>query len=138
MTVSVKQIVAVLAVDDIERAVSFYRDRLGFTETRVPDDLDTRFLSSGTFGGASDLLVYKSTFRRGENTVATFIVEDVQQCVEELRGNGVTFEDYDLPGLKTENGIATMGDLQTAWFKDPDGNTIAISNDLREVLQKAA
>ena len=40
----------------------------------------------------------------------------------------MVFEDYDLPGLKTEQGIATAGDSKGAWFKDPDGNIIAIES----------
>ena len=43
-----------------------------------------------------------------------------------LRGKGVTFEDYDLPGLKTVNGIADLGDIRGAWFKDPEGNILSV------------
>lgn len=138
MAISFKQIVPVLAVDDLDRAVSFYRDKLGLKETRSPDDPEGCYLSSGPIGNGADLYIYKSTFRRGENTQATFVVDDVQQSVEELRGKGVKFEDYDMPGLKTENGIATLGDLVSAWFKDTEGNTVVLMNDQRESLTKAA
>jgi hypothetical protein len=55
-----------------------------------------------------------------------------------LRGRGVKFEEYDFPGLKTVNGIATTGDLKTGWFRDSEGNILAISNELPEVMRKAA
>ena len=51
--------------------------------------------------GDSRLLLYKSTYQRGENTVASFLVKDVEGIVSDLRGRGVSFEDYDHPGLKT-------------------------------------
>ncbi len=125
----------VLAVDDIERATTFYRDKLGFTvraDERMPDGAIVRT-------GSSYLLIYKTEFRRGENTVASFLVDDVEATVRELRGRGITFEEYDLPGLKTEDGIVSMGEFgQTAWFKDSEGNTIALSTDIREQFSKAA
>ncbi len=58
--------------------------------------------------------------------------------MRELRGKGVSFEEYDFPGLKTVNGIATTGDLKTGWFKDSEGNILAISNEVAEVMRKAA
>ena len=58
--------------------------------------------------------------------------------VRELRERGVAFEEYDLPGLKTEDGVATLGELQSAWFKDSEGNTIALTTDLAVSLEKAA
>ena len=58
--------------------------------------------------------------------------------MRELRGKGVKFEEYDFPGLKTVNGIATTGELKTAWLRDSEGNTLAISNEVAEVMRKAA
>jgi predicted enzyme related to lactoylglutathione lyase len=128
-------IMPVLAVDDLERASSFYRDKLGFTvreDERMPDGAIVQI-------GSNYLLIYKTDFRRGENTVASFLVDDVEATVRELRDRGITFEEYDLPGLKTENGVVSLGDFgQTAWFKDSEGNTIAVSTDIRKYLNKAA
>jgi len=125
----------VLAVDDLERATTFYRDKLGFTvreDERMPDGAIVQT-------GSSYLLIYKTEFKRGENTVASFLVDDVEATVRELRGRGITFEEYDLPGLKTEGGIVSMGEFgQTAWFKDTEGNTSALSTDIREQFSKAA
>ena len=128
-------IMPVLAVDDLDRATTFYRDRLGFTvreDERMPDGAIVQI-------GANYLLIYKTDFRRGENTVASFLVDDVEATVRELRDRGITFEEYDLPGLKTEDGVVSLGDFgQTAWFKDSEGNTIAVSTDIRKYLSKAA
>jgi hypothetical protein len=46
--------------------------------------------------------------------------------VADLRGKGVTFEEYDLPGVKTVNGIAELGGTRGAWFKDPEGNILSV------------
>jgi hypothetical protein len=59
-------------------------------------------------------------------TLASFEVEDAEATVGEMREKGVDFEEYDLPGLKTEGGIAELGGVKGAWFKDPDGNILAV------------
>jgi len=58
--------------------------------------------------------------------VATFLVEAIEDEVGELRRRGVTFEEYDLPTLKTVDGVASVGPIKGAWFKDPDGNVIGV------------
>ena len=57
-------------------------------------------------------------------------VEDVEREVAELRKRGVTFEEYDSPGMKTVNGILTAGGAKAAWFKDSEGNTLALIQNL--------
>ena len=54
-------------------------------------------------------------------------MDDVEAEVSALRARGVTFEDYDMPGMKTVNGIFTGGGAKTAWFRDTEGNTMAVS-----------
>ena len=129
-------IMPVLAVDDLKRATAFYRDKLGFTvreDARIPDATIVQV------GSKDYLLLYKTEFKRGENTVASFLVDDVDASVRELRDRGVKFEEYDFPGLKTENGVADIGDgNKGAWFKDTEGNTIAIAADLEQYLKRAA
>jgi hypothetical protein len=51
----------------------------------------------------------------------------VEKVVQELRGRGVIFENYDLPNLKTLDGIATIEGFKAAWFKDSEGNVLAIA-----------
>ena len=130
MGIKSASIMPVLAVDDIDRATAFYRDKLGCEVQRLEDDPSGGVVVR--IGEHDRLFLYKTTFRRGENTVASLVVDDVEGTVGELRGRGVMFEEYDLPGLKTENGIATYGesDMKAAWFKDSEGNTIQLSEPL--------
>jgi hypothetical protein len=58
---------------------------------------------------------------------AFWTVEDVEAEVAELKGRGVVFEEYDMPGIKMKNSIATGGGAKTAWFKDSEGNILAVS-----------
>jgi catechol 2,3-dioxygenase-like lactoylglutathione lyase family enzyme len=112
---------AAIAVSDIDRAKRFYSDTLGIpVQEERPD---------GVVYSAQDseFLVYPSQFAgTSKATCMYFDVGDVNAAVQELRGRGITFEEYDLPGLKTENGIAQVGDVKGAWFKDPDGNILAV------------
>jgi catechol 2,3-dioxygenase-like lactoylglutathione lyase family enzyme len=129
-------IMPVLAVDDLDRAIAFYRDKLGFNVRTAEQLGDSAVVEIGSNGY---LFLYKTDFRRGENTVASFMVDDVDSSVRELRGRGVTFEEYDLPDLKTVDGIVDLGDgMRGAFFKDTEGNTIGISTDFIEALRKAA
>jgi len=80
--------------------------------------------------GWTSVHIYPSPRNAGktEATIAHWDVADTEATVMELTAKGVTFEQYDLPGLKTdERGIATLGSVKVAWFKDPDGNTLSVS-----------
>jgi catechol 2,3-dioxygenase-like lactoylglutathione lyase family enzyme len=136
MGLSITSVMPTVAVEDLDRAVKFYSETLGFTVRRLEDDNAGALVEVGP---RDRLLLYKSTFRRGETTYASFIADDVEGTVRELRGKGVKFEDYDFPGLKTVDGIASLeSGLKTGWFKDSEGNILAISNELPEVMRKAA
>ena len=58
-------------------------------------------------------------------------VADVEREVAQLKARGVVFEEYDMPGLQTKNSVATGGGAKTAWFKDSEGNIMAVSQRLR-------
>lgn len=60
------------------------------------------------------------------DTQMGIMVEDIEATVKTLRDNGVVFEEYDLPGLKTVDGIAELQDEWAAWFKDSEGNVLAV------------
>lgn len=60
--------------------------------------------------------------------MAGFRVDDLDAAVAGLRRRGVAFEEYDLPELQTDNGIATVGNVRAAWFRDPDGNILAVES----------
>jgi catechol 2,3-dioxygenase-like lactoylglutathione lyase family enzyme len=79
--------------------------------------------------GDAFLDLYPTQFAgTAQHTLGAFVVGDLDSKVAELRSKGVTFEQYDMPGLKTdENGIADLGGERGAWFKDPEGNILAIA-----------
>jgi predicted enzyme related to lactoylglutathione lyase len=111
-------------VSDLDQAVAFYEGRLGLTLFERDDDMHyARFAGAGE----TKLGIYESgTAGHAKHTLASFVVDDVRAVVDELKAGGVVFEEYDLPGLKTEDGVATVGDTRAAWLKDPDGNILEI------------
>jgi catechol-2,3-dioxygenase len=118
---SFKNAAATLPVTDLGRARTFYEKTLGLT---AQEENPGGVLYSV---GSSPLFVYPSEFAgTNQATAATFEVSDLDSTVSELRGAGVTFEEYDFPGLKTENGIADLEGDRGAWFKDPDGNILSV------------
>jgi catechol 2,3-dioxygenase-like lactoylglutathione lyase family enzyme len=136
MGLSITSVMPTIAVDDLDRAVRFYSETLGFSVHRLEGDMDSALVEVGP---SDRLLLYRSSYRRGETTYASLLCDDVEGTVRELRGKGVKFEEYDFPGLKTVDGIASLeSGLKTGWFKDSEGNILAISNELPEVMRKAA
>lgn len=119
-------ITAVVPVSDVEAAIRFYGEMLGLQLQERRDDLPENREAEFRAGDGS-LLVYESVGAgKSKATVAGFRVADIDAAVAGLRDRGVEFEEYDLPDLKTEKGIATVGDVRAAWCRDPDGNIIAI------------
>ena len=114
---------AAIAVSDLERAKAFYGGTLGLTKK------DERAAGVTYESGGTWMLVYPSQFAgTNQATCMTFEVSDVEAAVDELVGKGITFEQYDFPGLKTDSrGIAELEGSKGAWFKDPDGNILAVS-----------
>lgn len=121
-------VMATLPVTDVNRACSFYVDKLGLKV--VNDDPDMLILEAGDHTFIS--LYQRPTPTIADQTVAGFIVDDLDQTIRELKAKGVTFEEYDLPNVKTVNGIATMDEGRGAWFKDPEGNILGIVERVRE------
>ncbi len=79
-------------------------------------------------GNGTIVFLYKSAGAgTSKASTAFWRVDDVEAEAAELRARGVVFEEYDMPGLKTENGIATGGGAKTAWSKDTEGNILAVS-----------
>ena len=117
---------AVIPVSDLERAISFYTDTLGLEldqryEVPAENPLARLKVGSGT------IAVYKSVGAgQSRHTLVGFIVDDIEAAADDLRGRGVVFEEYDMGDIKTENGIARLGSMAGAWFKDPDGNILGL------------
>jgi catechol 2,3-dioxygenase-like lactoylglutathione lyase family enzyme len=122
------EIVAIVPVSDIAAAIDFYEGALGLRLAERRDDLPSNREAELT-GGSGKLLLYESVGAgQSRHTVAGFRVPDLDAAVPALRERGVTFEEYDLPDLKTVDGIASVGDVSAAWCKDPDGNIVAIES----------
>ena len=106
---------------DLGRAKRFYREKVGLKVSRETD-YDLMFEA----GKGTMLYIYKRNPTRADHTVASFEVKNLEDEVKQLRKKGVVFEEYDMPEIKTVNGIATMGSEKAAWFKDTEGNILCI------------
>ena len=111
-----------IAVKDIDRAKEFYSDKLGLKPFQ---EMGGEFFMLKS--GDTTLNVYKSEFA-GTNkaTALTFDVDDIDAEVRELKGKGISFEHYDVQGLKADGDIYSGEGMKTAWFKDPDGNILSL------------
>src|SRR5262245_51849919 len=116
-------VVSNLAVKDLKAASRFYEDTLGLTRVGTEGDQLIAYRSSATM-----LYVYRSK-EAGTNkaTAVTWTVSDVDAEVEALKQKGVSFEHYDLPGLRREGDIHVGTHIKVAWFKDPDGNILSVA-----------
>jgi catechol 2,3-dioxygenase-like lactoylglutathione lyase family enzyme len=111
-----------LAVKDLDRAREFYERVLGLTPVG-PQDMEVQLYQTGE----SRIAVYVSQYA-GTNraTALNWEVDSVEDAVRELKGRGVTFEHYDLPETTRKGDVHISGSVRNAWFKDPDGNILAI------------
>jgi catechol 2,3-dioxygenase-like lactoylglutathione lyase family enzyme len=124
------RITAIVPTTDLARARAFYGETLGLSDSGASAPGPQVIYRCG---GGTLLEVYeRPTAGNAEHTLASWEVDDVRAAVEELRSRGVSFEDYDLPEIKTEDGVATSGTFQAAWFRDPDGNILCIHSQLEE------
>jgi len=118
-----KDVIATVAVKDLAVARKFYEGTLGL---KVADAADSEAITFTS--GRSQLIVYRSQYA-GTNQATALnwrVGEGIEKIVAALRERRVTFEHYDLPGAKLEGDVHVMGDWKSAWFKDPDGNIIAL------------
>jgi catechol 2,3-dioxygenase-like lactoylglutathione lyase family enzyme len=116
-----------ILVGEIPRARGFYEGILGFEPFRTAK-------SEVVYRAGSTRFAVSRVDDAGEtaHTVGSFVVDDIESVVAGLRARGVRFEDYDLPGLVTIEGIATFAAEgvalpdRVAWFRDSDGNLLSI------------
>lgn len=114
-------------VSEMARATEFYEGKLGLSGGQEQGDGGVTY----QFAEGTRLHVYPSPDNAGKSgaTIAGFQTDDVEGMVNELSSKGIEFEQYDTDQIKTnEKGIAELGDIKVAWFKDPDGNTLAVAN----------
>jgi catechol 2,3-dioxygenase-like lactoylglutathione lyase family enzyme len=116
-----------LVAADIERAKRFYVEKPGLRAVEVPG----RPEDGALFGCGDGTMLYlyeREGGSKAEHTVAGWQVDDLEQVMGELRQRGIVFEQYEMPGLRTdERGIAVSGSARSAWFKDTEGNVLAIT-----------
>jgi predicted enzyme related to lactoylglutathione lyase len=116
-------IVPYIPVGDMGRARKFYEEKVGLKPKEE--------YAGGVIyecGKGSWVFMYPSPGAGTSKASALFwSVNDVAAEVAELKARGVVFEEYNYPGLKTENSIATGGGAKTEWFKDSEGNILAVS-----------
>ncbi len=115
-------VVPYIPATDIARARTFYEEKVGLVAREE--------IAGGVVyecGDRSWIFLYTSAGAgTSKASQAFWQVADVEAEVAELRARGVVFEEYDMPGMKTVNGIATAGGSKAAWFKDSEGNILAL------------
>ena len=118
------RISAVLVSTDLERSQHFYQTKVGLTLS--PQTIKNHLLFDA--GDGSTLLIYgRGSGNQADHTQVRFWSTDIDQDVATLAANGIEFDEYDTPTFKTINHVATSPGIgRSAWFKDPDGNTIAV------------
>ena len=113
-----------LAVRDIGTAKSFYADVLGMK----PDGPEEEGMA-GFRSGSIPIWLYESEFAgtNQANALAWSVGDRFDEIMEDLRGRGVVFEHYDLPGLTLEGDVHVAEGFKGVWFKDPDGNILHVN-----------
>jgi catechol 2,3-dioxygenase-like lactoylglutathione lyase family enzyme len=117
--------IATIAVKNVEAARKFYEGKLGLKPTATQEKGVAGYRS-----GNSNVLVYESQYA-GTNkaTAVTWAVEDLEGTIQDLKTKGVRFEHYDLPGTTRKGDVHGTGRTKAAWFKDPDGNVLALVSE---------
>jgi catechol 2,3-dioxygenase-like lactoylglutathione lyase family enzyme len=116
-----------LAVKDLAGARKFYEATLGY-QPLMSGEEEVAYQGPGNSG----LSLYHSDANAGTNkaTYASWKIDDLAETMADLRAKGVVFEEYDMPGMKTVDGVATWEkdgrSMKAAWFKDPDGNVLCL------------
>lgn len=111
---------------DVRRARAFYEQKLGLKPKR--EDAGGVVYE---FGGGTECFLYETPYAGTSRASQAFwMVDDIEREVKELKAKGVEFEDYDLPGEKSPDGILTASGARAAWFKDSEGNIMALVQEL--------
>jgi predicted enzyme related to lactoylglutathione lyase len=119
-----------IPVADLNRAIKFYEITLGLKPV-LDDNETTPGIAVFECGNSTLIELYQRGPSKADHTVATFEVSNIEEEVNVLRGKGVNFEEYDMPEIKTQNGIATQGSVKAAWFKDSEGNILCIHQRIK-------
>ena len=126
MGLSSNQVTAMLPVKDMARARNFYEKQLALAP--LGEKPDGKFVYR--CGGTEIALFPRPEGTKAEHTALSFKVDDIRSAIEELKGRGVSFADYDLPGLQTVEHVCVLGSEKAAWFQDPEGNILCLHEDV--------
>jgi catechol 2,3-dioxygenase-like lactoylglutathione lyase family enzyme len=121
------QVTCMLPVKDLSRARQFYEERLGLKP--LGSRPDGKFVYR--CGDTEIALFPKPEGTKAEHTALSFRVTDIRAAINELKGRGVVFSDFDLPGFKTVEHVCVLGSEKAAWFNDPEGNILCLHEDLQ-------
>lgn len=114
---------AMVPTSDLERSMRWYAEKLDLHPIQQIEGAGAGY----QMGEGTRFFLYLTQFAgTAQHTILTFDTRDIHADMASLRANGVVFEEYDFPGLKTVNGLADIGPIKNAWFKDSDGNILAI------------
>ena len=119
---------AYIPATDVPRARRFYEQTLGF---RPKQEIAGGVVYESA-GGTACFLYPTENAGTSKASQAFWQVADVEREVAQLKARGVQFENYDMPGDKTHDGIVTAGGAKAAWFKDSERNILAIVQDVGE------
>jgi CheY-like chemotaxis protein/catechol 2,3-dioxygenase-like lactoylglutathione lyase family enzyme len=113
---------AMIPAKDFARARGWYADKLGLTPSEeFPDGGGAVYV----LGGGLRAFLYPTEYAgTAQHTLLSFDSPDLAADMQALRAKGVSFLDYDLPGLKTVDGVATFGPVKNAWARDSEGNIL--------------
>jgi predicted enzyme related to lactoylglutathione lyase len=119
-------IYAYFPASDMARARQFYEGKLGF----VPQQEVNGGVVYAFGGGTAAFLYPTPNAGTSKASQAFWAVADVDQEIDDLKRRGVVFEDYDMPGQRSPAGAITAGGAKAAWFKDSEGNILALIQSL--------
>lgn len=127
MALSTSSTTTILPIAQPAAARAFYGEALGLPFRGL--DADGKLLFE-LASGSTLALIEKPAGAQADHTAISFEVADIGASIMELQSRGVTFDDYDLPGLKTVDHVCVLGAEKAAWFKDPDGNILCLHEPL--------
>jgi hypothetical protein len=114
-----REATAMLPAKDIARAQKWYDEKLGLKPADTGDGG-----ASYDLGGLKVFLYTSDYAGTAEHTLITFPSDDLEADMKDMRAKGVKFIDYDLPDLKTRDGIASFGPVKNSWCHDSEGNIL--------------
>jgi predicted enzyme related to lactoylglutathione lyase len=120
-----KELHPVLPAADLKRAQAFYHDALELDPAEMHEGILMYRLDSG----AAFEIYETENAGTAKNTQMCWSTDNLDAEMTRLRGHGVVFEDFEIPGMKTVNGVATNEEGRTAWFRDSEGNFICITQN---------